>query len=283
MEQYQVALSFAGEQRAYVESVARALQARGVPIFYDGFERVTLWGTHGSEAFEEVFAQRSAYVVMFISKDYVERAWPRHERRSTLSRALHESGEYVLPVRFDDTRVPGLPSDLLYERAEKHTPAGLAAMIAEKIGVPRFSGKAHEVPPPRMTSRTGEAVFDYSSHNGRYVIGDGTLEFETKWSKASDTAIHLVNDPPSIHGVALAPGCSSISSVARAETLDYTSRVRTVRLGGVAVVRNRSGFYAALHVLEIKDDSRGHDKDELRFRYAIQADGSDNFEEFAPV
>ena len=32
--------------------------------------------------------------------------------------------------------------------------------------------------------------------------------------------------------------------------------------------------------LSIKDDTQGDDADELRFRYAIQIDGSDNFECF---
>ncbi len=35
--QYEVALSFAGEQREYVEEVARVLQNRGVSVFYDEF------------------------------------------------------------------------------------------------------------------------------------------------------------------------------------------------------------------------------------------------------
>ena len=147
-------------------------------------------------------------------------------------------------------------------------------MIAEKLGIKRFEGKASDVPPPRMTSLTGEAVFDYSSYNGRYFIGRGKLEFETKWSKAS---IHIYNDPPSINGVALARGCTSIAQVLKAESLDYTSRSRTPQCGEIVVLRNVNGFYAAVHVLEIKDDRRGDDKDELRFRYAIQADGSDSF------
>jgi hypothetical protein len=41
---YDVCLSFAGEQRAYVEKVAQALQERGVRVFYDVYERATLWG-----------------------------------------------------------------------------------------------------------------------------------------------------------------------------------------------------------------------------------------------
>ena len=277
---YQVALSFADEQRAYVEEVAHHLAGRRIAVFYDEFERVRLWGRNLAEAFHKAFEQQSDLVVMFVSQAYVEKPWPRHERRSALSRMIREQGEYILPVRFDDTPVDGLPEDVGYERADERTPAQLAAMIAEKLGIRPFQGKASQAPPPRMTSPTGEVVFDYSSYDGRYVIGLGELEFETMWTKAGDTSIHVYNDPPSIYGVALARGCASISEVLSAESLDYTSRARTVSLGGVAVLRNTKGFYAAIHVLGIKDDSRSDDRDEIRFRYAIQADGSDNFSEF---
>ena len=280
---YKVALSFAGEQRIYVEKVAQYLQKRSVAVFYDGFEEVQLWGRSGTEAFHEAFAQQSAYVVMFISKAYVEKSWTRHERRSALSRMVHEQGEYILPVRFDDTPVPGLPEDVIYKRASEHTPAQLAVMIAEKLGIWPFDGKASEIPPPRMTSPIGEVVFDYSNYNGCYVIGSGVLEFETAWSKASDTTIHVYNAPPSINGVALARGCASISQVMNAKFLDYTSWARTISLGQIVVLRNTEGFYAAIQVLEIKDDKRRDDRDELRFRYAIQSDGSDSFAEFVDL
>ena len=36
---YQVALSFAGEQRDYVEDVALHLRNRSIAVFYDGFEK----------------------------------------------------------------------------------------------------------------------------------------------------------------------------------------------------------------------------------------------------
>ena len=280
---YQVALSFAGEQRDYVEEVARHLQSRPIDVFYDGFEKVDLWGRSAVEAFHEAFAEKSAYVVMFISEAYVSKAWPNHERRSALSRMIEEEDEYILPVRFDGTRVPGLPTDIIYECARKHTPAQLATMIANKLGVQPFAGKASQIPPPRMTSPTGEVVFDYSSYNGRYVIGSGVLEFETKWSSASDTRIHVYNDPPSINGVALASGCTSISQVESAASLDYTSRSRKPSLGQIVVLRNTGGFYAAIEVLAIKKARRRDDRDELRFRYAIQSDGLDDFREFVDL
>jgi hypothetical protein len=42
--QWDVALSFAGAQRDYVEQVAQALQARGVRCFYDDDEEIGQWG-----------------------------------------------------------------------------------------------------------------------------------------------------------------------------------------------------------------------------------------------
>ena len=116
------------------------------------------------------------------------------------------------------------------------------------------------------------------NHNGRYVIGHGSLEFETAWTKASNTSIHVYNDPPSINGLALGrQDWTDIDQVAGAASLDYTSRVQTPLAGQIVVFRNVVGFYAAVEVLGVKDDTRGDDSDELRFRYAIQPNGSDNF------
>ena len=275
---YEVALSFAGEQRGYAEGVARALQARGVAVFYDEFEKVELWGKDLVEKFQAVYEHSANRVVIFVSKAWVDGAWTRHERRAALSRAVQEPEEYILPVRFDDTSVPGVPASLHYLRADEHSPAEIASMIAEKLGVKPFEGKASDVPAPRMTSLVGEAVFDYSTYNGRYVIGRGLLEFETRWAKASDVNIHVLNDPPSINGVALAPReLVTISQVVNAASLDYTSRIVTPRIGQIVVFRNVNGFYAATKLLMIKDDGRGAFHDELRFQYVIQSDGSDNF------
>ena len=157
---YQVALSFAGEKRDFVEEVARHLRSRSIDVFYDDFEKVGLWGRRGAEAFHEACAEKSAYVVMFISEAYVSKAWPNHERRSALSRMIEEKDEYILPVRFDDTRVPGLPTDVVYECARKHTPAQLATMIANKLGVQPFAGQASQVPPRQIAgTRSSSAVF----------------------------------------------------------------------------------------------------------------------------
>lgn len=274
---YQVALSFAGEQRGYVESVAKALAARRIAVFYDAFEANALWGKDGAEHFHQIYSCSTQYVVMFISEAYVSKAWTRHERRAAISRQMKDESEYILPVRFDMTEVPGLPDTMQYLMAERFTPAELAVEIAKKIGTAPTVGKASDLPPPASGALSGEVTFDYAAHDGRYVIGTGGTAFETCWSTASDTSIHLYNDPPSIHGVAIARGANDFTEITDASSYDFTSRTRTPRIGEIAVLQNTNGFFAAVQVLAVENDSQVAASAALTIRYLILPDGSDNF------
>ena len=89
-----------------------------------------------------------------------------------------------------------------------------------------------------------------------------------------------INDPSSINGVALARDASTIHEITTAAEPDYTSRTRTPTTAQVVVLRNGNGFYAAVQMLNISDETRGDGIDQLRFRYAIQTDGTDNFASF---
>lgn len=124
---------------------------------------------------------------------------------------------------------------------------------------------------------TGRVTFDYSNNNGSYSIGSGKLMFETKWSKASDYRIHLLNDPDSILTVAVVKDKQAIREVDDARTYDGSSRIRSPNVGQIAVLRNSNGFWAAIKVISIKDDTRGSQFDEVAFDYVIQTNGSPNF------
>lgn len=131
---YEVVLSFAGEQRAYVEAVAAALQRHGVTCFYDSYEIHTLWGKNLIEHLQQVYGGTARFCVMFISNAYAEKVWPTHERRSAFDAAIQRRTEYILPVRFDQTIVPGLSPSIHYLRAEDYSPQDLADILIRKIG-----------------------------------------------------------------------------------------------------------------------------------------------------
>lgn len=133
MIEFDVALSFAGEQRDYVEKVADILARKGIKVFYDRFYRSHLWGKDLTTYLSDVFSAKSKWCMMFISKEYVEKAWPSHERASALAKQVEVKGGYILPVRFDETEVPGLPSSIAYVNAKTTSPQELANLFLEKF------------------------------------------------------------------------------------------------------------------------------------------------------
>ena len=74
--QWDVALSFAGAQRDYVEQVARDLKAWGVRCFYDADEQTELWGRYLAEELPAIYGEQAAAVVMFVSAEYAARSGP---------------------------------------------------------------------------------------------------------------------------------------------------------------------------------------------------------------
>jgi hypothetical protein len=132
--EYDVCLSFAGEDRPYVEMVARGLKDKEVRVFYDHDEAAELWGKDLAEHFDWVYRKASRYCVMFISSSYAAKVWTRHERRSALARAITESYEYILPARFDETDLPGLQPTIAYIDLREVAPATLIEYLLEKLG-----------------------------------------------------------------------------------------------------------------------------------------------------
>lgn len=134
--EYDVALSFAGEERPYVEKVAEFLQANDVNVFYDENEEeeARMWGIDLSEFLYDVYSKRALYCIMFISNAYSDKVWTRHEKRSALERAINEKREYILPARFDNTAIDGLPTTFKYVDLSKKTPEQLGKLFLLKLG-----------------------------------------------------------------------------------------------------------------------------------------------------
>ena len=132
--EYDVGLSFAGEQRDYVRRVAEDLKYRGLRVFYDENEEDRLWGKNLLDHLSELYFKRCRYCILFASADYRAKMWPNLERQSAQARDITAAGEYILPVRFDDTEIPGLFPTIYYQDARKKSPEQIAGLFAQKIG-----------------------------------------------------------------------------------------------------------------------------------------------------
>ncbi len=104
-----------------------------IHVFYAEYFTVELWGQDLYAYLDTVYRERSRFTVVFISKSYVTKPWPSHERQSAQARALSELGPYLLPVRFDDSILPGLRPTVAYIDASQFTPEQLARLIIDKL------------------------------------------------------------------------------------------------------------------------------------------------------
>lgn len=132
--EYDVAFSFAGEDRDYVESVANYLTYQGVTFFYDRFEEDRLWGEDLYVHLDEVYRKSAQFCVIFISKAYANKLWTNHERKSAQARDFINNNEsYILPARFDDTEIKGLLPTIGFVDLKNKAPYEFAELIALKV------------------------------------------------------------------------------------------------------------------------------------------------------
>ncbi len=132
---YDVAFTFAGEDREFVRQVYDYLDGQNFSVFYDLDEEVAvdLWGKDLIEELDDIYRNRSKCVVMFVSQSYYEKVWTKLERRSALAKALNENREYVLPARFDETDLPGLLPTVAFVDLRNETPQSFAQKVIRKL------------------------------------------------------------------------------------------------------------------------------------------------------
>ena len=130
---YDIALSFAGEDRQDVEKIAEILKANDIKVFYDKYEVVGLWGKDLYSHLNNLYQNEANYCVMFISRYYAEKLWTNHERKSAQARAFAAKKEYILPVRLDDTSIDGILPTVGYIDGTKYSPLELTNLIINKL------------------------------------------------------------------------------------------------------------------------------------------------------
>jgi len=133
-KQFNVALSFAGEDREYVEKVANQLKKMNIRVFYDKHEAITLWGKDLYTYLQDIYKNKAMYTIIFCSKNYANKLWTNHERQAAQARAFGSNREYILPVRFDNTEIPGILLTMGYIDLNQYKPEEFAELIKNKIG-----------------------------------------------------------------------------------------------------------------------------------------------------
>jgi hypothetical protein len=151
--EFDVAISFAGEDREIAEAIAYKLKANGVKVFYDKFEEANLWGEDLYEHLHEVYSKKARFCVMLLSGHYARKAWTNQERKSAQERAFKESETYILPVKLDDTSIPGIRETVGYMSVQNKNVDGVVGALMTKLGGAYSRGFKAESPVPSTTPK----------------------------------------------------------------------------------------------------------------------------------
>lgn len=130
---YDVTLSFAGEDRIHARKIAELLRNDGFSVFYDEYEQATLWGRNLYSHLSDVYQNRARYCLMFISANYARKLWTKRERESAQARAFRESSEYILPLRLDNTSLPGIEDTVGYIDLNSMAHEDVVRLLTEKL------------------------------------------------------------------------------------------------------------------------------------------------------
>lgn len=103
---YDLAISFAGEQRGLADTLACRLDATGFSVFYDEFEQAKLWGDDLSVTLEKVYSRETRYCLIILSSAYLEKPWTEHERRSAIGEFIKRRSGFILCLKIEDVELP---------------------------------------------------------------------------------------------------------------------------------------------------------------------------------
>lgn len=130
---YDVAISFAGENRTQARDIVLACREAGLEVFYDFDQQHILWGKDLRQRLAEVYSQEALYMIVLISTHYPEKDWSAFELDVGKGAAKKRTDEYLLPVRLDDTDLVGLSKNTAWMDLRKSTQAQIAQALCDKI------------------------------------------------------------------------------------------------------------------------------------------------------
>jgi hypothetical protein len=130
---YDVALSYASEDRTRAEEIAAVLKKAGKLVFFDHDHRARLWGRELGSELEAIYSKRATFCVLLVSEHYAEKRWTLSELKAAVKGAARtKRRDYILPLQLDRTTLEGLPKDIVYVPIEKGV-EGICADVLEKL------------------------------------------------------------------------------------------------------------------------------------------------------
>ena len=182
---FKIALSFPSERRNFVEKVATLLANRvgRNRVLYDKYYEAEFARPDLDTYLQHLYHAESELIAVFLCADYERKDWCGLEWRAILDLIKQRQTSTVMPLRFDDTAIPGLFSIDGYVWIGGRSPQEIADLILQRMGIntehlPTSSPSSISTPPaPSPALKTWREKLDYLEEE-RAITADPALKFE---------------------------------------------------------------------------------------------------------
>jgi hypothetical protein len=131
--EYEVALSFAHEDRVVAEELAIILHDKDIKVLLDEYPSSQPRGSDFVTHLVELFRTKARYCVMLVSQHYPLKKWTESERTAAQQHALRDANEYLIPVQLDQNEVPGIREAASYRDLRQQSPQSIVDWLEQKL------------------------------------------------------------------------------------------------------------------------------------------------------
>lgn len=134
---FDVALSFPGEIRPYIEKIVQELEKFIPPnsYFYDNKFTSQLARPSLDILLQDIYKNRSNLVVVFLSGDYQRKEWCGIEFRAIKEIIMERANHKIMLIKMDDETIDGIFKTDGYIDGRKYKPRDIARFIKERVGL----------------------------------------------------------------------------------------------------------------------------------------------------
>ena len=162
--EYDVALSFASEDKSIAEEFAKLLSRTNITVFLDEYTSSDVWGDNTVDHLVNLFARKARYCLLLISEHYPLKHWTEVDRTHAQERALRDASAYILPVQLDNSEVPGIMETKGNRDLRQHSVADIVEWLDEKL---RESARRSGPPPQSHDLRSGNVPSTHSKTDNK--------------------------------------------------------------------------------------------------------------------
>lgn len=184
-KRFKIALSFAGERRAFVADIAQHLSTHlgKDSVLYDHYYEAEFARPDLDTYLQRLYHDESELIAVFLCEDYEKKEWCGLEWRAVKDLIKKRQAADIMPLRFDNTEIPGLFSTDGYVWIDTRSPQEIAKVILARLGI--------TAPVTQAVTTPDKIDLTHLPAGAEHFLGriDELAALDAAWASSGHTAI----------------------------------------------------------------------------------------------